>query len=279
MREPLNILYYGDGGTGKTTNLAFMANLGRIVYVNAEAGIKARPLRELGVTVENVEVFPGPQERICFGDLENLHRQLKDELDQDPNCIVGVVWDSISEIHKALLDDVIQHQVQKASRAGRERDRFWIERGDYGVMTEQVRLLVRRFRDLPCHFGVAGLQRREQDDDGAVVYQPAVTPALQNDLVGWMDVVCHTGVGTVGDEPEYRGSFQPIGKFRGKDRYKALPRYLVDPTFERVYAYCISAIDVDHDKVMREAMEKRAKLEAERAEAEAGESGRNVEEE
>lgn len=278
MREPLNILYYGDGGTGKTTDLAFMANLGRIVYVNAEAGIKARPLRELGVAVENVEVFPGPGESICFGDLEQLHRQLKEELDGDPDSIVGVVWDSISEIHKALLDDVIQHQVAKASRAGRERDRFWIERGDYGVMTEQIRLLVRRFRDLPCHFGVSGLQRREQDDDGAVIYQPGVTPALQNDVVGWMDVVCHTSVGDVGGEPEYRGSFQPIGKFRGKDRFKVLPRYLIDPTFERVLKYCVGDLTVPDDEVMTAGLQKRQELEAAKAEAEAGTPGRNVEE-
>lgn len=232
-----------------------MANLGKVLYVNAESGLKAHPLRALGINIRNIEVWPEPGEPITFKTLEQLHLEL---LKAKPGSYAGVVWDSITDIYKVLLEDVVLHAVAKASRAGRERDLFFIDRADYGVMTEQVRTLVRRYRDLPMHFGVAALARREQDDDGAVTYQPAITPALQNDLVGWVDMVCVTSSALVGKEDEYRGLFRPHGKYRGKDRLGALPKYLVDPWFDRLVAYANGDLDATTDEVMIEAAARRA---------------------
>lgn len=256
--EPINILYYGDGGTGKSTNIATAANEGKIWICNAESGIKARPLKAMGVSTENIEVFPGPGEEITFDSLEKEWLRIREELNNDPGAYAATGWDSITEIYKTLLDSVVAKAVVRADRAGKERDPFFVDRADYGVMTEQVRSLVRKFRDLPCHFALTALSRREQDDDGAVIYQPAVTPALQNDLVGWVDIVCVTSVALVDGVEEYRGLFRPHSKFRGKDRLKALPKWLVDPTFERVQAYVDGELTVDTDPVMQEAKERAA---------------------
>lgn len=260
--EPINILYYGDGGTGKSTNIATAANQGKIWICNAESGIKARPLKAMGVSTENIEVFPGPGEEITFDSLEKEWIRIREELNADPTAYAATGWDSITEIYKTLLDTVVAKAVVRAERAHKERDPFFVDRADYGVMTEQVRSLVRKFRDLPCHFSMTALSRREQDDDGAVIYQPAVTPALQNDLVGWVDIVCVTSVALVDGVEEYRGLFRPHSKFRGKDRLKALPKWLVDPTFERVQAYVDGELTVDTDPVMQEAKERAARVAA-----------------
>lgn len=254
--EPVNGLWYGDNGTGKTTDLASMANLGKVLFVNAEAGIKAKPLKARGVNVDNIVLFPGPDETLCFEALENLFWEIKADLEDDPLSWVGTCWDSITEIYKALLDEIVAHQVAKAERAGKSRDRFFVDRADYGVMTEQLRLLLRRFRDLPCHFAVAALERRELDDDGSVAYRPAVTPALQNDLMGMVDIICHTSVDIVLDDDEFRGLFRNQGKYRGKDRIGTLPVSLVDPTFDRVYAYINEDLEEGADPVMIEASER-----------------------
>jgi AAA domain len=254
LKEPVNLLYYGDGGTGKTTDLAAMANLGPILYVNAESGIKARALRKLGIKVENIEVYPDHEagEAISFDGLEAEWKRLLAALTKNPKSYVGVVWDSSTEIHKALLDDIVISSVARADRAGKERDRFFIDLKDYGIMTEQVRNLMRKYRDLPCHFGVSALMRREQDDDGAVTYQPAITPKLQNDLIGWMDIVCVTSVAQMNDggDDEYRGLFRPHSKYRGKDRLHALPKWLIDPYFDRVVSYVEEKVSVEKDPVM-----------------------------
>lgn len=260
QREVTNILYYGEAGTGKTTNLATMANLGRVLFINAEAGLKRRPLVDLGVEVGNIDIFPNPGagERVSFDALENLFWSMKAQLDDDPNAYIGTMWDSVSEIYRLLLDDLRERGYEKAKLAGKQRDRFFTDRDEYGIMSEQVRLLIRRFRDLPIHFGVSALERRQQDeDDGTVTIEPSVNPALQGDLRGWMDMVCRTYVEETAGEVEFWGLFRPIGKYRGKDRLGATPKRLIDPTFERVVGYVSGDLDIKTDPAMAEARARR----------------------
>lgn len=257
IKEPLSVLYYGDGGTGKTTHLAHMADLGPVFAVNAEQGLKKRALERCGVDTSNIEVWPEPGEPITYAGLEAEWKRLLVALNKDPDSYVGFFWDSLTEIHKALLDDVVAKATAKAVRLGKDRDEFFIALEDYGVMTEQVRQLIRKCRDLPCHFGATALERRDVDkNDGRVAYRPAVTPALINDLYGWFDVIVHTTVEEYGED-QYCGLTKPAGKFRGKDRYKVLPKTLVDPTFDRILLYVDEEMEVSTDPVMKHANEVR----------------------
>lgn len=258
----INALYYGDAGSGKTTNVAFAANQGRVLMINAESGIKARRLKKLGVTIDNIMVRPNVQagELLSFEMLENLYWRIKGELEKDPGCWYAVIWDSVTEIVKKLLDDVVAKAYKKAQAKGDDRSPFFIGLPDYGEMSEQVGLLLRRFRDLPCHFLVTALERRELDNDGAVAYFPAVNPALIGPLQGWMSMVLHTDVIDVDGKEEYRALSKSIGKFKGKDHYGVLPRYLVDPTFDRIHAYVFDELEVDDDPIMQEAKVLRIKL-------------------
>lgn len=259
-RDPVNALYYGDGGTGKSTHLASMAHLGKVFLVNAESGLKQRPLKQRGIPVENIEIFPGPGEELTFDSLEEQWNRIREELHKDPEAYAGVGWDSVTELIQILLDGIAQDKVKRANRAGKERNRHLRTQEDYGDMTAMVRELMRKFRDLPCHFGVTALPRRTQDDDGSVTYTPGVTPAVAQDLNLWIDVVCHTSVALVGpeQEEEFRGLFRPHNKYRGKDRLNALPKWLVDPTFDRIVAYVDDELDVDSDPVMVAARERAA---------------------
>lgn len=246
-QEFVNAAYYGDGGTGKTTDLASMANLGRILYIDAEAGLKARPLKKLGIKIENIERLPlDPNDP--FTQLEQAFEALKDDLDQDPTSWVGIAIDSMTEGYHALIDGLVGSRVDKAQRLrnqGRNvselmANRFFVDRDDYGTMSEQVRYLLRRFRDLPCHFGTAFLERRDQDErTREVKIGPSITPGLQADVIGWHDVVCRTyfDQDLGGEDGAYLGVFRPEGVRQGKDRYKVFPRRLVDPTFDRLVAY------------------------------------------
>lgn len=267
--ETLNILYYGDGGTGKTTDVATMANSGLVLFINSEAGVKRRPLQERGVEISNIRLFPDPRsgEELSFELLEKMYWQMKEDLEADPKSWAGTCWDSITEIHKKLLEQIVASQVLKAERMGKERDRFFIDRADYGVMTEQIRLLLRRFRDLPCHFAVTALERRDQDDDQKVSYGPSVTPALQGDLIGYVDVVVRTDVVEIGEHSEFQGLTRKQGKYKAKDRFDVLPIRMVDPTFERILQYVNDEIDEESDPVMQEARERREAFSAEAAAA------------
>lgn len=260
--ETLNVLYTGDGGSSKTTSIAAMAHLGRVLIINAESGVKARALRKLGIPTQNIFVRPDKAtgEQPTFEMLEDLFWEIKADLEADPNSWAGIGWDSITEIHKVVLKAASTYRVAKALRTGKGNSESATDIADYGVMTEQMRTLIRRYRDLPCHFAASALMRRDKDDDGKVIYRPAVTPKLQDDLFGYMDIVCVTSEAEVGDEIEYQGLFSSAGKFRGKDRFNALPRRLVTPTFDRLVAYVNETLDVDSDPVMQEAAERRRDL-------------------
>lgn len=255
--EPLNILYYGDGGSGKTTDLMTWASLGKIWVANAESGVKARALKraaaEMGIEIPtgNIELFPGPDEELSYDGLEAEWKRIREELHKDPQAYVATNWDSVTEIQQAMKDNEVARSLAKANRMGQARDPFVVDQDNWRTVNEQCRSLIRKFRDLPCHFGASALQRREQDSNSRVAYMPGVTPGLQNDLIGWVDVLCHTEEIYVANQLFYMGGFTNEGMFRGKDRFHALPRKLVNPTATRVHAYIEGDLTVESDDEMQ----------------------------
>lgn len=266
-KEKIKILYYGTPGGGKTTDLASLANLGKTIHIDAEAGVKPTALRKRGIDLSNIETFPQGDESICYTDLDALFWEIKGRLDDDPDALAGVMWDSVTETQKLMMEIEVAKAVAKTRRKGMEREDFDTYREDWGVVTEQLRRLIRHFRDLPCHVGFAGLERRDQDDNGRVSYGVALTPALQTDLQGYVDITCHVEPEPVpdwGDHDEmFLGRFRAGGKFEVKDRFDMLPTRLVDPTMERVIQYVNGELDADTDPRQIEAMEALAALEEE----------------
>lgn len=246
IEEPLTTLYYGEGGTGKSTHLAHMANLGRIVAINAESGLKARALKRCGVNVKNIDVYPAPDERATYNGLVQEWMRIREANHKKPGTYVGVFWDSLTEITQLLLEDVREANPDRKD-----------ERKSYGEMQDQIRSLIRKYRDLGIHFGASALDRRDIDDDGEVIYRPSVNPALQKDLPLWFDEIisCSVSVDEEGEE-HYLGLFRAAGKRKGKDRFKVMPRYIVNPTFTRVLEYVEEELTADKDKISQTAFAK-----------------------
>ena len=255
--EPLRLLFFGEGGSGKTTHLAHLADLGKVLIINAEAGVKATALKKCGVNTKNIEVFPSPDETISFESLEEEWKRVYDALNKNPKAYVGVVWDSLTEIYSVLLDQARADAYAKSQKGLKPREsEFFTDRSDYGVMAEQFRKLIRKYRDLPCHFGASALERREVDEnDGEVKYSPSVTPALQKDLYLWFDIIGHTTtrIDEETKEEQFRASFRRVGKYAGKDRFKATPVELIEPTFTRVLKYVDGSLTLEKDPVIKAA--------------------------
>lgn len=256
MEEFLNILYYGESGSGKTSAAAAMAHLGIVYLVDAESGAKAKPLRGLGIPTENIR----PIKVSGYQDLDKFYWFLKQELEDQPaGSIAGVVFDSITEIHDQLIRAQVDVRHGKAlkkvtNKAGvqiQEVDdnEFQVELQDRGIVTEQLRTLTRRFRDLPCHTAWVALAKREVDPNGeGVVYLPLLPPKFGGQLRGFVDVVGYmVKVPEVEDASGYLGVFRDTGRFKGKDRLGALPPVMADPALHRVVSVIFDETDLGTD--------------------------------
>lgn len=239
--ELVNAIWYGEPGTGKTSEVAALSKLGRVLVIDAESGMKRRPLADLGVQVDNIVPF----RNISFEGLMQLHLDLLATFADEPDAYVGVLFDSMSEIAAQFLDTIVDEETESAARRGKPRQNKGPALSDYGIMTDQLRRLTRRFRDLPCHVGWTCTERRELDDDGTLALLPNLTPKFGGDLRGYADIVIRTEVlDTTGTPIQDRypygmfiGIAQQRGKTRGKDRFKVLPLTMVNPSMDRVIQY------------------------------------------
>lgn len=254
-----SVLIYGREGTRKTTSALKLTNLpdsGNVLVINAEGGLKTAALRSHGVDTGRIKLWPKRGQRVTFDALEALFYRVADDLEKDPDSWAGVVWDSITEIYKTLIDVQVDTVMDKQSKLGAKgvrtqnhRERFDVVRDDYSVMSQQVRQLMRKFRYLPCHFVITALERRAEDEDTKRVrYGPNLNPALQSDVMAYVDIVMRNqvdndGLGT--------GDTRPTKRQHAKERYNVLPGELVDPTMDRVVAYIRGELTPDTDPVQR----------------------------
>jgi hypothetical protein len=243
--ETANILWYGEQGTGKTLDMATLARRGLVTFVNAEKGLKRRPLRDWDVPLENLELADPKS----YKGLEALYWDIRQRIEtKSVEAPIGVLFDSLTEISKLVTEGQVMERVQRKQSEADARmevpkdadvNPFRVHLDDYGVMTEQLRHLIRLFRDLPIHFGSSALTRRDVDASGggetgdSVVYRPGLTPKLGADTVGYMDVVVATKIAVDG---RYVGVTKPRYGLVGKDRFGVLPTTMVDPTLDRILA-------------------------------------------
>lgn len=217
----INMLYLGDPGSGKTTAAAHMAHLGKVIWVCGENGLIKRRLQELGVPVENIELYTD----ISYKALEDLHMEVLSALTQDPRAYAGVVFDTFSEVQGRLIE-------AKAKS-------LLVSQNEYGVNTSEMTRLLRKYTDLKCHIVWVTHAKREKDPDGQLSYRSDMTPKVSATLEGLTKIACHVEARprTDSEEADYIGYTRPHFKRAGKDRFGCLPPMLFNPTFDRIEAY------------------------------------------
>ena len=265
--EYVSVLYWGPYGTTKTTSIAAMSRLshpGKLVVVNAEGGLKDRALRDWDIDTDRIVPFPRPGQQLTYDLLEKLFYRMAHDFESNPKAYLGIAWDSVTAIHQYLLDQVIDadiaeqrliiEQARKVNRRAGNiqlRNRFETEGDDYNLMSQQVKHLLRQFRFLPCHFATSALVRTENAGKRNEKHMPAVNPALQNDLAGYVDIVVRTGVWETDDGLVYFGRTVGGDTEDNKDRYHKLPPLLVEPSFDRIVAYVRGDLTADTDPLQR----------------------------
>lgn len=263
--EWARICLYGEWGSGKTTSAAHAAKLGPVRHVDSELRLKGGPLRRLGVPTDRIEPFRDISYAALKADIEQARADIYDHdhgdaADRDPELEdVPIRWqayvhDSVTEVVKTMLDDVIARNVGEARRRAQKRGEevkvnpFQVDVDYYGEVVQEYRALMREMRNLNCHLVFTAQERRDVDkNDGTVRIGPGTLPAIQAEIMGYCDIV----VWTHRSGRYHLGLTEPGTKYMAKDSFGVLPPIMVDPTVDRLVAYMREELTIDTDPIQQ----------------------------
>jgi hypothetical protein len=283
--EFTNALLFGDAGTGKTSCMAFLANLpgdGLTVVINAEGGLKKQALKALGVDTSKVVIWPDRSkgEEITYDSLETLLYRLRNALQRSPGSIKGVGFDSATDLIAGLLQDITAYAYEKEQSLPQVmRDKKLAEGKtlregphspqlqDYGLLTNQARTLFRGFRDLGCHFVITALEKDDAvSDNGGKAIGPELPNKISNSLRSYVDLVIRLSAETLKTGPSEQVTLVTAETKASltrqcKDREGVLPFRLVNPTFDRIHQYVKGELTEATDTEVQRYEDVRAKAE------------------
>jgi len=224
VEDYINLMIYSRAGIGKTV---WASKAPKPLLVNYESGTMSLNEENLGPEVlERVDVlFPDN-----FKDLNSIATYLRDY----DHGYKTVILDSITEIQNASLDTILRDPNRKSSL---DKDNPTLN--DYGKCTNQMRKLLRFFRDLPMHVIFTALESKDKDElSGAISVGPAMTPKLRENIEGYVDIIGYMFVSKDQDNnPTRKILWQPDGKYMAKDRSRKLGKGFgnIDKGFEEVH--------------------------------------------
>jgi len=109
---------------------------------------------------------------------------------------------------------------------------------DYGSNTNQMRKLVRAFRDLPMNVIFTALEKEVKDDTTGELYtRPALTDKLSEDVYSYVDIVGYYYTRQNKDDESKLDRIlqvQPFKNRTAKDRSGRLGNGVMNPTFKRI---------------------------------------------
>lgn len=198
----MNALVFGPPGSGKTYSLPTMSGKG--VIANAEGGLMG--IRDkLGDRVKSVKIE-------TYADLKSLAAELK----TTDHGFEWVAIDSLTEVQKLLMDEIMASQTDKDIPAMR----------DWQMCIEELRRMIRFFRDLPINFIATALPKDDKDEQyGTITRKPLLPGKLADEACGYVDLVLY--VLTKDEEGETKRAFltQPSERYYAKDRSGKLEHF------------------------------------------------------
>lgn len=230
----VNVIVYGDPGTGKTV-LAGSAEavepMGPVLLIDCEGGTFS--LRSFYPNIRIVRVK-------SWDDMQRLYDQLR----RGDHNFKTVILDSLTEIQKFSMGEIMKDVVRKEP----DRDPEVPSVREWGKSGEQIRRLVRGFRDLPMNVIFTALVNEDRNQKtGKVTFRPSLPGKLSREVPGYVDLVFYLYKRDIPNPKHVDGSDEPqtinarlllttaTEEFVCKDRSNNLPPVIVEPTMQVIY--------------------------------------------
>lgn len=210
----LKMLVYGGPGVGKTV---FSSTAPNVLFCDAEAGV-------LSIANKDIDMVKITN----FSQTISIYEFLL----ADNHKYEAVVLDSLTEIQLKSMDVVLKYEYSK--NPNRDPDIPTLK--DWGKSTEQIRKMVRAFRDLPMHVIFVCLSTDVKDElTGALYTKPALPGKLSDRVCGYVDIIGYLDIRKDTDgKPIRKMLFQPYSNVVAKDRSGKLPLVMENPTFPKI---------------------------------------------
>lgn len=224
--QNIKILIYGDSGKGKSVlaaSASLVPEMSPVLFLNAEGGTLSVSKFYPDIDIVNITDFMQMQ-------------SIFDALRKGNHGYKTVVIDSITELHRQSMAKIMFDTVTKDPN----RDLEVPAQREWGKAGEQIRKLIRMFRDLPAINTIFVALETEVGEEGRPKQiGPSLPGKLFKEVPGYVDIVArmyHVQV-TEGDKRVTKRVLLTSGtdKIIAKDRTDCVPTPLPDPTMVPIY--------------------------------------------
>lgn len=220
----INLAVYADSGVGKTTLLGSSCKVPEmcpVIHVDCEGG-----------TLSLVQNYP-EVETVRVKNTKEL-QSVYDELHNGNHPYKTVLVDSGTEVQQMSMSDIQEASLLADPDHDPDVFEHWKE---WGRTLNQMRKIVRGFRDLDMHTIISALTIEKQDNTGARKIQPKFYGQFLQEFPALPDVVLYYYLKDVEETGETKRIIcsQKTEKVVAKDRTNSLPQFMEDPTMEKIF--------------------------------------------
>lgn len=224
--EWINALIYADPGVGKTWFGGTADDDERtspLLVLDIEGGVTTLRHRS---RVEVISIRSAKE-------LETVHGKLYHSIKNNRIKYGTILIDSLPELADLDMRLIMRQAYQKNPET---TDIDVPSPREWGKQRNHMRLIVRAFRDLPCHCIYTAQAGSHQDEGQPTKYYPAFAGKLRQEIPGFMDIVGYLTART-NATGEITRSLQVVGTNRviAKDRTSALGKVIENPTVPKIW--------------------------------------------
>lgn len=232
-----SVCIYGGPGTGKTTLAASafdVKEMHPILHLNIENGTQS--VKDVYPDLEIIDI-----ER--FKQLQGVYNDLYTQSDSDAQTCAGyktIILDNLTEGQKKGMEHIFQ--AEKLASTGISFTEFTMAtfaNGGWNISTEQMRKMIRAFRELPCYVIFVAWEIDIEKSDTRHLWTPNFTMKLAQEMPGMINDVWRLYFNSSQERVLQTARTKDTV---AKDRTRKLPSLIESPTMSLIHDYWSGAL-------------------------------------
>jgi len=225
----MNDIFYGEPGAGKTHLFGTCEddpeNFLPALLIDIDGGTDTIRHRK------KIDISPPIR---TMGALQDLYKEVAAE----PDYYKAIGLDNVTELQKLDMNEIMLEAKRTASNPDNINVYVPSPR-EWGICQEHMRIIVRAFRDLPCHtICLAHVEEREDRFTLSQRMWPQMPGKLRHELSGFFSVVGMLSTYDIEGGVARQIQFTKTRRVQAKDRFQALPPIMADnPTLPLIWQF------------------------------------------